>query len=242
MVASLKIVHYRSLQSTNKTAYQLAQESAPEWTIVVADVQTRGRGRGRKKWNSPKGGLWFSILLRPRIPTPRLPMLQFLAAIATRRAIEKETGLSAKLKWPNDLVLGTAKLGGILTESKTFRDSVSFAILGIGLNINQIQAQLPKGAVSLRLMSRKRYDLRTLLRAILDQIRASFNDLNHPSRIMEEWWRNCIHRPLRIQVTLGNDTVSGTSTAIEEDGSLLIETDDRRIRRVNEGSLRILDD
>ena len=241
MVASLKIIHYESLESTNTTAYELAQQSTPEWTIVVADVQTRGRGRGRKRWDSRKGGLWFSILLRPRIPTPRLPMLQFLAAVATRQAIENETGLNAKLKWPNDLVLGTAKLGGILIESKTLRDSVSFAILGIGLNVNQTQAQLPQGAVSLRLESRKQYDLRTMLTAILDQIRSSFNDLNHPSRIMKEWWRNCIHRPVRIQVAVGNDTITGVSAAIEEDGSLLIDTDDRMIRRVNEGSLRILD-
>lgn len=241
MVCSLKIIHYESLESTNTTAYQLARESTPEWTIVVADVQTRGRGRGRKRWDSRKGGLWFSILLRPRIPPPRLPMLQFLAAVATRQAIENETGLNVKLKWPNDLVIGTAKLGGILIESKTLRERVSFVILGIGLNINQTQAQLPQGAVSLRLASRKQYDLRSILTAILDQIRSSFNDLNHPSRIMKEWWRNCIHRPLRIQVALGNDTVTGISAAIEEDGSLLIETDDRRIRRVNEGFLRILD-
>lgn len=241
MVASLKIIHYRRLESTNTTARRLGEQSAPEWTVVVADVQTRGRGRGRKKWDSPKGGLWFSILLRPRIPTPRLPLLQFLAAVATRRALENETGLNVKLKWPNDLLLGTAKLGGILTESRTLGERVSFVILGIGLNINQSKARLPPGAVSLMLVSRKQYDLRTLLRAILDQIRSSFDDLDHPSRIMKEWWRNCIHRPLRIQITGTNDTIIGISTGIDEDGSLLIETDDRRIRRVNEGSLRILD-
>lgn len=242
MVASLKIVHYRKLQSTNTTARRLGQESAPEWTVVVADVQTKGRGRGRKKWDSPNGGLWFSILLRPRIPTSRLPLLQFLAAIATRQALENETGLNVKLKWPNDLVLGTAKLGGILIESKTLDDSISFAILGIGLNVNQTKAQLPPGAVSMRLASRKQYDLGTLLRAILDQIRSSADDLKRPSRVMEEWWRNCIHRPLRIQVTRANDTITGVSRSIDEDGSLQIETDDHVIRRVNEGSLRILDD
>ena len=168
--------------------------------------------------------------------------MQFLAAVATRKALEDETGLNVKLKWPNDLVLGTAKLGGILIESKTFRDSVSFAILGIGLNINQSKAQLPPGAVSLWLVSRRQHDLRTLLRAILDQIRSSLDDLDHPSRIMKEWWRNCIHRPLRIQLIRTDATITGISTGIDEDGSLLIETDDRRIRRVNEGSLRILDD
>ena len=242
MVPSLNILHYKRLQSTNTTAYRLGVRSAPEWTVVVADVQTKGRGRGRKKWESPKGGLWFSILLRPNVPSAKLPLLQFLAAIATRKALENETGLSVKLKWPNDLVLGSAKLGGILIESKTLGDSVSFAILGIGVNINQSKSQLPPGAVSLRLVSRKQHDLRTLMRAILDQIRSSSDDLDNASRIMEEWWHNCIHRPLRVQVTLPKGAVSGISKGIDEDGALLIETDGGRIRKVSEGSLRLLYD
>jgi len=169
-------------------------------------------------------------------------LLQFLAAVATRKGVERETGLSVMLKWPNDLVLGNAKLGGILVESKTQGERVSFAILGIGLNVNQGKAQLPPGAISMRLVSGKQHNLRVLLRAILDQIRSSFDDLNHPSKIMDEWWRNCIHRPLRVQVNLPKETVTGISRAIDEEGSLLIETDDHRIRKVNEGSLTLLDD
>ena len=238
----LKILRYKRLQSTNTTAYRLAEQSALEWTVVVADVQTKGKGRGGNKWASPKGGLWFSILLRPNLPGERLRFLQFLAATATRKAVENETGLSVMLKWPNDLVLGNAKLGGILVESKTQGERVSFAILGIGLNVNQGKAQLPPGAISMRLVSGKRHDLRALLRAILDQIRSSFDDLDHPSNIIEDWWRNCIHRPLRVQVTLPEDIVTGISRAVDEDGNLLIETGDHRIRKVNEGSLRILDD
>src|SRR6267378_1176778 len=242
MVASLKIVHYRRLRSTNTTAYRLAQQSATEWTVVVADVQTKGRGREGKKWESLKGGLWFSVILRPNVPSPKLPLLQFLAAIATRQALENEAGLSVKLKWPNDLVLGRAKLGGILIESKTLADRISFAILGIGLNINQSKAQLPPEAVSLRLASGKQHDLRLLLRTILDKIRSSYDGLDNPSKIMEDWWHNCVHRPLRVQVTASKDTVTGVSRAIDEDGSLIIETDDREIRKVSEGSLRILID
>ncbi|OLB69551.1 biotin--[acetyl-CoA-carboxylase] ligase [archaeon 13_2_20CM_2_52_21] len=209
---------------------------------MVADVQTKGRGRGGNKWESPSGGLWFSILLRPNLPSRRLLLLQFLAATATRNAIGNETGLDVMLKWPNDLVLGNAKLGGILIESKTQGERVSFAILGIGLNVNQRKAGLPPEAISMRLVSGKQHNLRVLLRAILDQIRLSFDDLNHPSKIMDEWWRNCIHRLLRVQVTLPRDMVTGISRAIDEDGSLLIESDDHRIRRVKEGSLRILND
>src|SRR5207247_7553043 len=141
----LKILRYERLLSTNTTAYRIVEQSAPEWAVVVADVQTKGKGRGRNKWESPKGGLWFSILLRPDLPSPRLHLLQFLAAIATRKAIENQTGLSAMLKWPNDLVLGNAKLGGILIESKTLGEAISFAIVGIGLNINQGKGQLPPG-------------------------------------------------------------------------------------------------
>jgi BirA family biotin operon repressor/biotin-[acetyl-CoA-carboxylase] ligase len=208
--------------------------------VVVADAQTKGRGRGGRKWESPKGGLWFSIILRPDAPSLRLPLLQFLASNAARQALEDETGLSVKLKWPNDLLLGNAKVGGILIESKSLGDRVSFAILGIGLNINQGRAQVPSGATSLHLTSGKRYDLRLLLRAILGQLRSAYDDLDHPSKIMEDWWRNCIHRPLRVQVTLPKETVTGISRAIEEDGTLVIETGDRRIRKVNEGSLTIL--
>ena len=238
----LKILHYKRLQSTNTAAYQLAQQGAPEWTIVVADVQTKGRGRGRNKWKSPKGGLWFSIILRPKVSVPKLPLLQFLAAVVTRTALEDATGLDVKLKWPNDLVLGNLKLGGILIESKTQGSRVSFAILGIGLNINQSKAQLPPAAMSVRLATGKHYDLGTVLRAILDQLRSSYRDLDRPSKIIENWWRNCIHRPLRVQVNLPKETVTGISGAIDEEGSLLIETDDHRIRRVKEGSLRILND
>ncbi len=207
----------------------------------MADVQTKGRGRGRNKWESPKGGLWFSILLRPKVPAPKLALLQFLAGVATRQALENEAGLSVKLKWPNDLVLGHEKLGGILVESNTLGNTISFAILGIGLNINQLKAQLPPRAVSLRLVSGKRQDLRLLLRAILEQIRSPYDDFNS-SKIMGEWWRNCVHRQSRVQVTLPNDTVTGISRGVDKDGSLVIETDDRRIRKVNEGSLRMLDD
>ncbi len=210
--------------------------------MVVADVQTKGRGRGRKKWESPKGGLWFSIILRPKVGTPRLPLLQFLAAVATRQALEQESGLGVKLKWPNDLVIGNSKLGGILIESKTQGDRVRFAILGIGLNINQDKSQLPPGAISLRLLSGKKHDLRLILRTILDQIRSTYNDLDNPSKIMKDWWHNCIHRPLKIQVTIAKGTVTGISRGVDDDGSLLLETEDHKIRKANEGSLRILKD
>src|SRR5437667_11088352 len=100
MDAPLKILHYKRLQSTNTTAYQLAQQGAPEWTTVVADVQTKGRGRGRNNRKSLKAGLWFSIILRPKVSGTRLPSLHFLAAVVTRADLEDATGLELNLKRP----------------------------------------------------------------------------------------------------------------------------------------------
>src|SRR5439155_21087179 len=108
--------------------------------------------------------------------------LQFLAAVVTRTALEDATGLELKLKWPNDLVLGNFKLGGILIESKTQGAGVSFAILGIGWNINEGKAQLPAAATSVRLVTGKQYELRAILTVILDQLSSSYDDLHHPSR------------------------------------------------------------
>jgi BirA family biotin operon repressor/biotin-[acetyl-CoA-carboxylase] ligase len=161
---------------------------------VVADAQTKGRGRSGKKWESPKGGLWFSILLRPEIPPNRVPLLQFLAANATRQALENETDVHVQLKWPNDLVTNRGKLGGILIESKTMGERVSFVVTGIGLNVGQREAQLPAGAISLLLETGVQYGRRTLLKAIVNQTLSRYEDIDDPSSIMNEWWCNC-HPP-----------------------------------------------
>ncbi len=182
------------------------------------------------------------MLLRPDIPSSKVPLLQFLAANATREALEDETEVHVQLKWPNDLVLESGKLGGILVESRTLAEKVSFAVVGIGLNVSQRKAQLPTGAISLLLATGVQFDNRRLLRAILDQLKSREDDIEDPSRVFEEWWRNCIHRPPRVQVTLQNASVAGITRGIDEEGALVLETDDRRIRKISEGTLRLLDD
>ena len=237
---SLKILRYDRLESTNSTAYRLGEGGADEWTVVVARSQTKGRGRVGKKWMSPKGGLWFSIILRPSIPSVRVPMLQFFAANATRQAIEKQTGLRPRVKWPNDLVLESGKLGGILVESKTQGEKVRFAVVGIGLNINQPKSKLPEGATSTLLNMGKRIETLRLLRSIVHGFESTYDRLSNPSKIAEEWWRNCIHRPLKVKVSLSNGSIVGITRSMDSEGNLIVETDDHRIHTVNDGTLRLL--
>ncbi len=133
----MSIIRYKRVTSTSDKAKLLAANGAPEWTVVVAEVQTSGRGRAGKRWESRKGGLWFSVILRPRLSVGSISLLQFLASNATMRALTGKPGLRVWTKWPNDLIVETGKLAGILVDSRSKGDSVSFAVVGIGLNVNQ---------------------------------------------------------------------------------------------------------
>ncbi len=167
-------------------------------------------------------------------------MLQFLAANATRQAVETTTGLKPQFKWPNDLLLEDRKLGGILVEAKTLGDRVSFVIIGIGLNVNQPQELVPLGGISLRTVSGSNYDLRRLLNSILKQARSRYEHLNEPEKIMREWWDNCIHRLRRVQLDHPGGVMTGIAKGLDLQGNLLVETQNNQIETVSEGSLRLL--
>jgi BirA family transcriptional regulator, biotin operon repressor / biotin---[acetyl-CoA-carboxylase] ligase len=167
-------------------------------------------------------------------------MLQFLAASATRQAIEDETDVRVQFKWPNDIVVETGKLGGILIESKILRERVDFAVIGIGLNVNQLKPQLPVGASSIILSAGTRFDQRRLMRRIVEEIRARYDKIDKPSSLIEEWWHNCIHRPPTVQVTVQDNTMTGITRGIDETGALILETDDGESRKISGGTLRVL--
>ena len=205
-------------------------------------MQTKGRGRNRNRWASPKGGLWFSIILRVKIPPRRILLLQFLAAIALRKSIESETHIDVQLKWPNDLVTREGKLGGILIESRTFKDKLLFAIVGIGINLNLRKSQLPSGSTSILHETKTRQNLAGLLQAIVEELRSRIRMLEDPSSIMEEWWHFCIHRPQLVTINTEDSTVTGITIGLDEEGGLRVETEDHKIVVVREGTLSLSND
>ena len=133
-----KTIHYfRTVDSTNAQAYQLALRGAGEGEIVVAESQEKGRGRLGRRWFSPPfRNLYLSVILRPKIPPHQAPLITLMAAVATAEAIEKTSGLHPMMKWPNDLLMKGRKLAGLLNEIHSETDRVHFVILGIGVNLN----------------------------------------------------------------------------------------------------------
>jgi len=153
---------------------------------VVSEVQTEGRGRSGRSWKSPKGGLWFSLIIRPKIPVDRISLLQFLFANALRKGIKEVYGVQSEVKWPNDLVVGWKKLAGVLIETKISGPELVYAIVGIGLNVNLTANQLPTGATSIFLVKGKRFSLEKTLSSILPVLERHYETLRDESAFVGE--------------------------------------------------------
>ena len=218
-VIGREIVVFEETTSTNDVIERMARSR--EGLVVFAESQTKGRGRHGRAWASARGkGLWFSVLLRPKFPLPRL-------TIAASVAVARVAGAAAKIKWPNDVTLGDRKLAGILTEN---REGV--AILGIGMNVNcrmeDFPSELREIATALHVADRP--GLAAQLLTELDRVYALAAD-EFPA-LSAEWARRCTTLGKQIAVRMGDRRVEGHAQALDEDGALLLRRDSGQIEHV----------
>lgn len=159
--------------STNSDAVKAARAGAPHGSVYFAEEQSAGRGRGTNAWHSAAGdGVYVSILLRPQMPTARLPLLPLAAGLAAADAIGTVAGLVTDLRWPNDILFGPRKAGGILVEAHTENRSVAYTVIGIGINVHQrsFPPDLATQATSLDLETGRRIARQPLLAALLKSL------------------------------------------------------------------------
>ncbi|MCG8566256.1 MAG: biotin--[acetyl-CoA-carboxylase] ligase, partial [Desulfobacterales bacterium] len=131
-----RILYYPELTSTMDRARELAREGAAHLTCVVAEHQSKGRGRLNRKWDSDMGGLWFTLILTPDTPPPLAYLYNFAAGLVLSRTLSSQFDLDVRVKWPNDLLLEGKKLVGLLSEMETRADMLRFLLIGIGINVN----------------------------------------------------------------------------------------------------------
>jgi BirA family biotin operon repressor/biotin-[acetyl-CoA-carboxylase] ligase len=234
----MKIIRYNRISSTNTKAKTLAEKLAAEWTIVTAEVQTQGRGRSGRIWKSPKGGLWFSLIIRPRMPVDRIPLLQFLFANALRKGIAEVYGVQSEVKWPNDLVVDWKKLAGVLIETKINGPELVYAIVGIGLNVNLTAEELPTGTTSIFLARKKRFSLEKTLSLILTVLERHYGSLRDEGAVVGDWWKHCAHRMKPVIIETSSGRVRGKSVGVNLDGSIIVQTDQGSVT-VPDGTLRL---
>lgn len=238
-----EITYYDRVGSTNTAAYSLAKAGAVEGAVVLAESQDKGRGRLSRQWLSPKQkGLYMSVILRPKITPFQAPKITLVAAVSTALAIRDVAGVSAVIKWPNDILLGKKKIGGILTEMEAEPDSVKFLIIGIGINVNTRLSELPKGAGSIFEASGKKSSRVELARAILERLEDNYTILKKDgfAPIRREWRNLSVTLGRRVRATCMHRRIEGEATDIDSDGALKIRLDNGFYEKVLAGDLVLL--
>ncbi|MDG5470623.1 biotin--[acetyl-CoA-carboxylase] ligase [Jeotgalibacillus sp. ET6] len=226
------IYYYESVDSTQKIAHKLAQEQAPEGTLVIAEEQTSGRGRMSRSWHSPKGtGIWMSLLLRPVLPPQKAPQFTLLTAVAVVQAIEDVCDVNVEIKWPNDLLVNNRKITGILTELQADSEQIHSLIIGIGMNINQQQEDFPKElhelATSLAMETGSEVSRSAIVQRImhhLEKYYLLYMDKGFaPIKLLWESYAISIGRHITARTI--NGVLTGIACGITEEGILLLEDD-----------------
>jgi BirA family biotin operon repressor/biotin-[acetyl-CoA-carboxylase] ligase len=227
-----RVYHFFKTDSTNRVAMELGYTDEPEGAVVLAEEQTAGRGRAGRSWHSERGaGLYATLLLRPKLSPVQAPLLTMLAGLSAHTAVLAQTGLSAELKWPNDLLLNGKKLGGILTEMYAEPHAVRFVIVGIGINVGQekFPGELAATATSLRKETGRSHSRLEVLVKLLSQFETDYN------RFLQEGAEYVVQRfelvssfahGKRVKVDTGRETFVGTTSGLSAEGLLVVKKDD----------------
>lgn len=238
-----KVLRFESLPSTNTELARLASEGAAEGVAIVADEQTAGRGRLQRAWSSPKGaGLYFSILLRPTIPSDHWPLITFMAALAVGDALNEAADLQTDIKWPNDLLSGERKICGILAEAIETPNGRA-VIVGIGINLTQdaFPGELKNVATSVTQATGREPERENILAALLRALSRWYSLLHEEAgreKIVAAWSSRSSYATGRaVQVANGDEVWQGTTCGVEQDGALRLGMASGEIRLVRAGDV-----
>lgn len=237
-----KFVAFDEISSTNLKAKELAQKNAKHGTIVISQIQKKGRGRFDRVWESPEGGLYFSIVLKPECKPDKATLLPLIGALSVCKTITSFSDLYVKIKWPNDVLINGKKASGILLESESDRNGLKYVILGIGINLNtdlsHLSEELHSVSTSISYeigIKLNYYDFLKKLLVNLDKYYTLFDE-NKYDAIIKEWKENSDTLGRKVTIDTSTEKITGTAYDIDESGFLIIKTDDGNIKKITSGN------
>ncbi len=239
------LVYFPETDSTNIQAKRLGEEGAPEGTLVVAERQTAGKGRRGRTWSSPAGtSIYMSFLLRPNIPPRCAPMVTLIAGLAGAKAVNQVTGLNARIKWPNDLVVNGKKICGILTEMSAEMEGIHYIVTGIGINVNQKEfpEEIRDKATSLLLEGGRCFNRSQLIAGVMEWFEPyveRFLETKDLSLLKEDYEEMLANLNQEVQVLDPAGEYHGVCQGIDKDGQLLVERGDGSLSRVQSGEVSV---
>jgi BirA family biotin operon repressor/biotin-[acetyl-CoA-carboxylase] ligase len=226
------IIYLPVTTSTNEVAKQAAKDGAVEGTVIIAGQQTAGRGRLERSWVSPEGVLALSIVLRPQ--SSSLNRLIMVSSLAVVHAINDVTSLETQIKWPNDILIRGKKVSGILIENGWKGRTLSYAVIGIGININFSTADYPEIAETATNLSselNKPVSIDDVARAVLVALDRYYSSYD----VFTEWRDRLITLNHFVTVTSGKTVIKGRAESVDRDGCLLIRQDSGELTKVSTG-------
>jgi len=217
-----RIHYFPAIGSTMDAARELAKKGAGEGTVVIAEAQTRGRGRLSREWLSPEGGIYFTLVLRPRISPAYAPRINLMASVAVATTIRKLFGLKAELKWPNDVLIEGRKVCGILAEMDAEMDVVNFVNVGIGINANTSIPQFEKTVTSLKDALGREISRKEFLSVLLMEIERQ-QPLLMKADLLEEWKKLSVTLNKHVRIVAADEMIVGRAIDIDTTGALIVK-------------------
>ena len=229
-----KIIYYAELTSTMDAAKHLARKGCPNFTTVIAGRQQNGRGRLNRQWLSEKGGLYFTMVLRPDLP----PVLSFrvglLASVTLARILNEIFGIDVRVKWPNDLLVDERKICGMLSELEAEADRVAFINIGIGLNVNNDPSPIEPAATSLQNILGRKVSIKEILARYLDSFEAQMQTAGY-DEVIEQWKQLTVTLNRDVRVVTTHEVLTGKAIDIDDTGALILKCSDGSLKKIHYG-------
>ncbi|WP_020587995.1 biotin--[acetyl-CoA-carboxylase] ligase [Desulfobacter curvatus] len=226
-----KIFYFPELDSTMDQARKIARQGVPHASCVIAEIQTASRGRLNRPWASDRGGLWFTLILKPDLPPPLGWTMNFAASACMSEVLAGLFDLDVRVKWPNDLLLNGRKLSGMLAEIETRADMVNFLFLGIGLNVNNEPESDQYQAISLKTALGKSVSRKQILIRFLDLFESRIKSVD-PARIINQWKDRTATIGTEVRVQTHNQVYEGKALDVDDTGALIVKSRDGITRKI----------
>ncbi|MDY6789760.1 MAG: biotin--[acetyl-CoA-carboxylase] ligase [Thermodesulfobacteriota bacterium] len=226
-----KIQYFPKVTSTMDIAGNLARKGSPDFTVVIAECQTKGRGRLKRTWYSSQGGLYFTIILRPPISPVLSPRINFAASLALVRVLRKLYGVDAMVKWPNDILCDGKKVSGMLSEMEAEGDMVTFINVGMGINVNNDPEKKEPGATSLKKMIGRQLTRKKLLSEFLDEFEKTVQ-LNTLEKTISRWKKCNTTIGRRVKIVTNREVSAGLAIDVDDNGALVLELENGSIKKI----------
>ena len=229
-----RVYYFEEIDSTQNFAQNIAADKKENGTIIIAEKQTSGRGRLDRKWTSPKGGIWFSLIIHPKFDVSSSTLIPILSAVALSKSIKSVLDIETEVKWPNDITMNGKKVAGVLVDASFQTNSIDYLILGIGINFDidtkKLEKRLTKTPNFYGIDSLREKENKTPPKILLKEFLLQFEknlfqlDKGEKSKIIKEWTKRAAGIGKKITINTSNGKISGISQGIDNDGALKIKT------------------